>query len=254
MNQLQKIDECEFCGQTQVTVTLVRDKDWMCSICLDKESRVVQAVQKIESAHKTDDGIQSVADIMLSRAVPIFELKAAIDSNPDIPLDQKNYVMVQECERRVIQFQQAMSIKRQELSDLDTDMKLWQVNGQVFAGKLSEQKRAEFTQFDVNYAPKTQTSKSIRTVAGETKVRTKKSFDKTEVNKAAKEYGISATDIQMAVTMKPRATPNSIGREMCEKIAAKYNVPFDSLKAMIIARGMTAENAAKELVQIGLTL
>ena len=54
----------------------------------------------VEESRAVDSSIETKSDVHLAKTVPAIELRAAIENNPEIPADKKDYAYAQECMTR----------------------------------------------------------------------------------------------------------------------------------------------------------
>jgi hypothetical protein len=198
---------CEICDTPDISVYPSRGNMMVCLACKAKED---EAVKTIAESKAVDASIETKSDVYLAKTVPAVELRAAIQNNPDIPEDKKDYAYAQECMTRFQNLQKVIFETRKDLLEKENEARMWQTITQTAAGKLREVERAQFIGMDVSYQPVP--VKTIKPKVVKIKSQTKK-FD----------------------------------RAACAEAANKYNVPASGVQSIVISRGMSYEDAAKHL-------
>jgi len=210
-NNSPRDGECEYCGKTDVKVTIVRG-DAMCVDCLALES----SVPVIEASRQQDATIEVKSDIFTAQTVAFAELRAAILADNSIPDGQKEFAYVKECHDRMQHFQKVAFDARRAVLDAEKSAKELQTEILKNIGKLRTEEREAFMVRDFNYNPtpiKSPKPKAIKSP----KAKSFGSGDMTALYAAAK----------------------------------KYNVPANVVRGMVVSRpGMTAEAAALELAKL----
>lgn len=222
-----KIGDCETCTKTAIRISVHYGNMWMCDECWNKEQALTAENMKPENqtarvnavnailtqAAKIDESIQVKTDLFNAATVASVELKAAIENDPNIPADQKQYVYANACLERFQNFQKIVFDQRQELLETENKMRMWQTQVQQAASTLRAELREKFKQFDVNYQPAP--PKTVKPASP----KTGKKFQKEDVR----------------------------------KFAAQYKVPEAAVQMLVVAKNMTPEAAAKHLaIQMGL--
>lgn len=197
-NNRQTTGDCECCDRTDIVVTLMHGNMHMCDECIAREVSATAAIKTVDDARKVDESIEIKQDVWNAATVPFIELKAAIDNNPTVPADQKDYALVKEASSRIDRMTAAIFAQEAEIMKLKNERHAWLTNVQVAASKLRADIRAQFKQYDVNYQPAPITKKS----KSATPVKSPKTFAKEEVNTAAKKYNVPASAVQMIILSK----------------------------------------------------
>lgn len=191
--------DCEFCPATD-TQLYSMSGGLMCRSCmegeLDAEKRIKEMKSIIEDSRKVDSNVILKTDVFLAKTTAAVELEAAINQDDSIPLGEKAYALAKESMIRYQQFKDAVFKKREELTQAENEMRMWQVNTQRVASGLHEKYQAEFTAVSVNYKP-TQITKKAKTTKP---VKQGKSFDRAELAEMCKKYNV--TDLQSHVRMR----------------------------------------------------
>jgi hypothetical protein len=170
----------------------------MCDACIALEVAATAAIKTVEDSRRMDESIEVKQDVWNAATVPFIELKAAIDNNPTIPADQKDYALVKEAAARIDKMSAAIFAAEAEIMKLKNERHAWLTNTQQTASKLRSDIRAQFKQYDVNYQPAPITKKS----KSATPVKSPKTFAKEAVNEAARKYGVPASAVQMIILSK----------------------------------------------------
>ena len=200
---MSKTGDCEVCTDAVgVTVTLMHGNIWMCATC--KADQVAIATENakhvILTSQKIDSTIQLKADVWNTTTTSFTELQAAILANGEIPVSEKNSVLLTETGARIKVLDTAIFKAKAELADMQTERNSLLKSAQLVHARLRENEQAKFKQFDVNYkpvAPKTIKPKAIKPPkASNTR------FSMKRLKEAEATYGVPMTAIQRMVTLK----------------------------------------------------
>lgn len=201
--------DCECCIEfTNVELFPVTGGMLACKRCKELSDAITTATKTVEVARKIDSAIELKQDIFNAETVSFAEIRAAIQNNPSIPDDQKEYAYVAECARRIDAISEVIFADEQALIAKRNQRYAWIVETQQAVARLRTEEQAKFKQYDVNFKPPT--PKSIKT---------------TEPTKRA---------------------PNVKTAELMA-IAEKYGVPAAAVKAGMLAFKISAEESAKRL-------
>ena len=149
--------DCECCDRINVAVVR-RHNSLMCAVCAKLEDDAIakqKAIDTIEKSHEIDATIQLEKDIWNAATVPFTELKAAIDNNPDIPADQKDYALFKEADNRIKQYDTAIIATKTTLMNQQNERHAWVKNAQDLAAKLQGTYREKAKQHDLTFLPST---------------------------------------------------------------------------------------------------
>lgn len=215
---------CECCpnvGPCEVYLTML-----MCSSCLTKqkelqaasesqaEARVLDyrndSTTRLAEAKAIDLSIQVKSDVFNAETVSIIELKEIIDSNIEIPEEQKNFELAKVLTDRINGFKKAIFELNSEVIDKVTSQRAIQTYLNDLSNKLRSEEREKLKLADINYKPLPQKVSKPR----ESKVR---KFDKTEIRKYALIAGVPESVIQMvciAKNMTPEMAANTLKGNM----------------------------------------
>ena len=201
----KKTGDCEVCDATGIPVHLMHHSIWMCVPCKDTETQVIQSNEEIESvlkqSKKVDESIQLKTDIFVVKTIPAMELHASILQDESIPESEKEYAFTKACYERFLHMQSVVFAKRQEISEAENELRMWQVNVQTTAAKLRSDRRDEFKKLDVNYTPaKVKSPAKVKAAASGSSKKTK--FDRVACNEAAIKYGVPSAQVQSIVVSK----------------------------------------------------
>ncbi len=244
-----KIGECETCSKTDTKVIEQYPRMWMCEECVEKEeaaekirmspenqakrveqhNTMARANSILERSKVIDMSIQVKADVFNAATVPAVELKQAIINDPEIPLDKKDIVYADTCVERYLGLKEAIFGKREELLQMENEMRMWQIQARQHAAKLSAELREKFAQADTTLAYPAKPVKSVKP-AKEHKPKVK-SLDKQALLDASKKFDVPMAIIQTLVAAK-NLTPEwaakhylaSTGGEKCECPACNKKV------------------------------
>ena len=218
------IGECDGCPKTDVELFSVERMN-LCADCRDKELEAIEASrndhknspqvnQVLEFSRKQDAGIKLSADVFNAETVSFVTLKAAIDNDPEIPSDQKNHRFMQEIQTRVEALDKAIFDAEKTLMEQKNQRHAWITQRQQFIGKLREDERAKYKQFDVSYQPSTKLPKAVKTTQ----------------------------------PAKPRA--KSLNMSKLTEVCKKYDLPRDTVRSIMVSRNMNEEDAALTLAKM----
>lgn len=223
----KQIGDCEgsMCNAMQVEVWLMHGNMLLCADCKKlEENAMMVASERSRDANKflqtfraVDEQTKLKTDIFNAKTQPIIEMRAAIEQDESIPSELKTEAATKECERHYLHFRDVLvRDARQRLNELENEMRMWQVAGQEFAGKLSEAASKKFQLFDVNYTPTLVKDKKPKVV----KPTTPKLSAKERVrlaNDAAAKYGVEASIVLSMMEVR------KITAEAAAKILAEDN-------------------------------
>lgn len=219
-----KVGDCEagtFCNNAVNVEIFPTDFNmWLCSACLTEQNKLIErerlAKELQASFTKTSESVQLVTDIHNAATVPMFQLRAAIDNDPSIPEDMKDYVYAKKCEEHMLHFRQVAFEERKKVTEAENAAVAWQVNCQSAVGKLRSDLQGEFKLQRIDYKPIT--PKSVKS------------------NKS----GPSKSDSQKVSAVKAK------------EVAAKYGLEAFHVKMVAESRKLSVEEAARFLaIQLG---
>jgi hypothetical protein len=210
MQSKQVIGDCESCSNVNVELHLMHGNMYLCDDCRNEEVKVMN--KTVEKAREVDQSIKVDVDIHNAETIPIKDIISSIMADDSIPsLEEKNYAISEECQRHVIHLTKVVFDEMASLTANQNKLRAWQVNGQVYAGKLKEEKRAKFKEFDLNYQP------------------------------------IQPKVIKPKAIKAPKTT---VSLREAEKAGEKYGIPGKAVKVIADNKGMTAEDAAMFLAKM----
>lgn len=155
------IGECEAClpgclGKN-TEVYKMHGNMLMCQVCRDAELKLVadtKVAQKLlEDSRVIDNSARIKQDIFLLKTTAAIEIHGAVLANRDIPEADKQLVYTQMCQERYLHFKELVKGERAQLTEHETEMRMWQVQVQDSASKLRTDQRAQFRELDSNYEP-----------------------------------------------------------------------------------------------------
>lgn len=214
--------DCECCDRTAVVVTR-RHNTLMCAHCIGLEQAAEarqKSVETIEKSHEIDASIQIKSDIWNAATVPLTELRAAIQNNPDIPDAEKDYALFKEADARIKQFDAAIHAKKVEIMAAQDSLAIeknardaWVRNAQELAAKLQGQYREKAKQYDLSYKPVEPTKKVKK---GKTIVVPTKHYRTPEVYAAAKKYDVPVVAVQSLLIAKNGMSPEAAAKDVAK--------------------------------------
>lgn len=218
------IGDCEACDAKNLEVWKVHGNMFLCADCRAKEQeaelRLSQSKQTQQTFATKSTEIQLVTDIHNAQSVAIVELHAAILADETIPEKDKQFTFVKKLEEHFLHLKEVVSARRKELIEMENELRLYQVNGQMEVAKLSSEYAAQFDTFN-----------KIGTYP--TKVKTVK----PKAEKAPKEQ-----------KSKPSATARY---KEAKETAAKYpNLTTDAILSFMVQFDIPGENAAIRLLEL----
>ena len=201
--------DCEFCQRVEVEL-FSQHGDLMCAECIALEAVVSQAKQTIPNSRKVDSTLELKQDLFNAGTVSFIELQAAIENNPEIPADKKNYALVSEIDVRIQKLDEVIFAEEAALIAKKNERHALLINAQNLAAKLHDEERAKFRRYDVTYKPVTPKSpKSPKPVTG-------KSFEKKLIKEAAEKYKVPMSGVQSIVVSRNGITPDAAAKELAK--------------------------------------
>jgi len=219
--QNTKIGDCETCARVNLPITLEHHNMWMCQVCVDDEKRAIttkigEANALLEHARNVDEKVQMKPDMFMAKTVALPELRAAIEHDENIPADRKDSVYAQTCKERYLHFKDVVFKQRQELLEQEQEMRMWQVNMQEAASKLKKEEQDKYREFTINYQPTPAKKSKVSEPSGKTKKAS--DYKRSELAEASKKYGFDVSAIRVIMLQKNMTAEN----------AAKYLVELSS--------------------------
>ena len=215
-----RIGECEashFDGKgVDVPVRLVHGDMWLCADCILEEQRAEErsrdAALKVVESRKTDTLLELKQDVFVAGTVPFVELQAAIFANDAIPAEKKWAALVEEADKRYQTLTEVIFAEEAALVAKKNARHALHVNIQQVVSRLKETEKAKYANYNVNYKPVaiTKKEKTVKAVKLD-----KAGYNKSELFDAAK----------------------------------KYSVPAAQIRAVMVRKNITAENAAKSIAE-----
>jgi hypothetical protein len=201
--------DCDYCPTgIGVHVTVVRG-DNMCDECLAKESAVVASTRIIETSRKTDDKVTLKSDIFTAATTSFIELFGAVQNNPDIKPEDKRYAMAQLAAERIQKIDATIFEMDKARENIGNERLAWLKNTQELVASLHAEQQTKFKQYSMNYKPQQPSTKTIKKVAKGT---------------------------------SPKVTSHNDIKAICTKYGADVTI----VKMMMVARKISAEQAAQE--------
>lgn len=213
---------CDVCGNPEVAVQLKYGNMLMCGVCTETEERlekennspanisarvntataeVINAQEIILKSRAIDASIEIDSDVFNAETTPILELKKAIDENTEIT--NKPYALAEELKTRFEKFQSAIFEREKQNMEDRTKQRAIQSYMNQLANSLRAEEREKLKIQDMNYQPKPVKSHTVKPIktSGTASPSTRKST-KADVEKFSKEYSIPAHMIAMLMVAK----------------------------------------------------
>lgn len=186
----------------------------------------------LNASRKLDASVEVRSDLFNAATVAIVDLKKLIDENTEIT--NKPYALAEALTARFLHFKQVVFDANQAIIDATNNQKAIQVYLNNLANSLRAEEREKLKLSDINYKPGA--VKPVKTV---TTVKTRKSnkLDKKELDKYAKELGVSAFTLQM-LCVSQGITPEQAANKLRKSIkeaqseATPDNAPAEDMSAI----------------------
>lgn len=142
---------CEACGSSISQLALF-GKILMCNSCLQKEyraateqteKRVVEYNDTIVKSQMIDQSIELSATLFNAATVPLIELEQSIQSNPNIPQNEKHFHLASIVKQRLTHFQSVLIEKKKETVELENTVRAYQQRLNKLVSELQIEKRIE---------------------------------------------------------------------------------------------------------------
>src|SRR5262245_21523366 len=121
------IGVCENCDTPNVEVFKMHGNILLCQACRDLETaayeKAASANKAVQEFRRSDASITVKGDIHLVKGIPIVELKASIQNDPGIKAEDKDEVLVKECQKHVQRLDEVIFSRREELNQLELERK-----------------------------------------------------------------------------------------------------------------------------------
>src|SRR5262245_35870952 len=209
MENRTKLGECELCQKT-VMLTLRHNNIWMCDLCWDDQRRLMNST--IEQAKHADQSIQLKQDLFNAKTIATMELKAAIDNDPTIPANEKDYRFTEVLQRRISHFTDVILTKRAELIEMENEKRAMFSVLQQSAVRLSKEERNRLHIKDRTYPVKP--IKPIKPAKDGTPSKGRKpKVDVEAARKYAAQYGVPAEVVIMLAGMN-NITPEEAAKRL----------------------------------------
>jgi|SRR5688572_9049499 len=199
---------CESCGNTgtcDISGPFNHPQSiLLCMDCLEKEKKAVYEYQSpekqeerinkhnelIKHARLNDKAIVQKTDLFNAQTVANIELKAAVDSNPEIINKQFAYCAL--LKERIEHFSNVIFDARKVLGEAAEKKKALEVEFSIQANKLRTEERQKLGAIDLNYVPS-----KPKTIKPTVKKTVEKKFTQATVREAAAKFKVEREIIQM---------------------------------------------------------
>jgi len=212
---------CQDCYHKEINLTRQSEADANNRVAIERErsSQVIAINEVLRKSEEIDKSITIRTDIFNAETVAINELKAAIDADDNIT--NKPYTLAQTVLARFENYKNVIFDLNQKIVEIGNQQKAVQVYLNTMANTLRAEEREALKITDINYKPN-----AVKLTVGKTdkgpkviKTRSSKVLDKAELDKYAKELGISPSTLQMFVISKG-ITIETAARAIKDNIAA----------------------------------
>jgi len=198
--------DCDYCNYVGI-VQNDANGGIACPNCLNKvvkktivktESGTISINEVLRKSKEIDYSLGIKTDIFNANTTAIQQLKESVYSDDTIPVIEKAGQIAALIYDRVKHFQKLIFDKGEELKDLNSSQRQYQVELNKIANELREDERKKYQAIDINYKPNKVSDKfkdpsSSKPVK---KISLKKKIDKTELRQAASELGIAEFTLQ----------------------------------------------------------
>jgi len=205
---------CESCG-SEVLCDLFPDtkhpkKMLLCAECISKEIKIAVETSKARIAQQTAENIKSAGDYFVGDIPSIKEVSDTVNADEAIPANNKGYEICKIIKERIINF----------------DKNILQLNQQA---RETQKQRNEF-QIYLNH--------KMKEISEEKQ----------------KELGLNPISYKSPSAPKKARTPSISSKRVnideLKKIANSFNIPWEALRTIMVARQVSAEEAAKIFIQM----
>lgn len=182
----------------------------------NQQARVNAMNAAIVESRKLDSSIQVRSDLFNAATMSIVELKKLIDDNPSI--SNKPYALAETLTERFTHFRKVIFDANESIIQATNNQQAIQVYLNNLANSLRVEEREKLKLSDINYKPG-----SVKPVKTPT-IKTRKigKLDKKELDKYAKELGVSAFTLQMLCVSQgitPEQAANKLRRSIKESLS-----------------------------------
>lgn len=193
--------ECDYCNYIGV-VQNDANNGIACPNCLNKviKKAVVNSSQGgpislnevIRKSREIDYGLGIKTAIFNANTTAIQELKEAVYRDDEIPILEKASKIAGLIYDRIQEFQKLIFDKSEEVRDLNSSQRQYQVELNKIANELREDERKKYQAIDLNYKPNKVSDKfKEKTEPKIKKITVKNKIDPIELRNAAAELGIA---------------------------------------------------------------
>jgi uncharacterized protein (UPF0335 family) len=209
--------DCEACEKTDQVLTVSYGMK-LCPSCLSLQTAATEsAVNNVISDVKTSlEPIQLKTDIHNAETPALMDIRTRIEQDNSIPAELKEVAFCNACIAQMQHFQKIAFDAREAANKADESARVWQLQVQTTISQLRGDLRETYKGLNINYSP--------------TPVKS--------VKKAAKEK-----------TPKTRASAKFNVKELYAA-AEKYGVDANATRSIMVARNLSADDAAKELAKL----
>ena len=188
---------CEVCDNPiETEVYLMGGNILMCSAHRDEEQAVTNAIFVVNESRRRDSLIEVRQDIWNAATVPFVELQAAIDNNPEIPVNQKAYAFLEEATLRFKKMSEVILDEDKKQVARKNERDSWRTQIQEFAGKQQATIREKYKNFDIQYQPVVKTVKPHKASSSSSSSTVKELCSIKASDEASAKYGVAAVAIR----------------------------------------------------------
>jgi hypothetical protein len=207
----------------------------LCRECIAKEMETAIAYQAPELqearlqahnatlalARQIDTSVETRTDIFNAATISFDEIRKAIETDENIPQDQKNFKLAETVKERFEHYKKIFFEHNEIAVNAATNQRAAIQYLNTLANKLKAEEREKLQIADMSYKPQAVVSTKVKPIKT---VKIKTNTSQADLNKAAKELGLESTHtIQMIMVAKNLDLAGAIAhiQEMKAKNAAK---------------------------------
>lgn len=199
----------------------------------NQQARVDAMNKAIEASRKLDAKVEVRSDLFNAATMSIVELKKLIDENPTIT--NKPYALAETLTERFSHFKKVIFDANEAILAATNNQQAIQVYLNNLANTLRAEEREKLKLADINYKPGA--VKPVKTVSTVKVRKASTKLDKKELDKYAKELGVSAFTLQM-LCVSQGITPEQAANKLRKSIkeaqseAQPDNAPAEDMSAI----------------------
>jgi Zn-dependent metalloprotease len=184
----------------------------------NQQARVDAMNKAMTESRKLDSTIEVRSDLFNAATVSIIDLKKLIDDNPTIT--NKPFALAETLTERFSHFKKVIFDANESIIEATNNQKAIQVYLNNLANSLRAEEREKLKLADINYKPGA--VKPVKTVSTVKVRKASTKLDKKELDKYAKELGVSAFTLQMLCVSQgitPEMAANKLRKSIKESLS-----------------------------------